>query len=335
MNNFKIAISGVGGGVGQSVIKSLYNSGYELVGLDGEVLGAGLYAVPSSYVIPYANHSEFIPEVLDICRKEKVSLLFPGLDAELKPLSVHREAFKAIGTIVVVSDPGIIDISDNKLLTYRELTKIGINVPFTQRLEYLETPASFPLVIKQKIGGARSKNVFIVRKEEEYQTVLEQIGGNKEKYIVQEYIDGDEYTCGSINLNGECKGVIVMRRTLRDGDTHKCFSVHHPVIEETVRKIMDSVKPFGACNIQLRLKDGVPFVFEINARCSGTTASRTLCGFNEPKLIADFLLKGISPSFKIEEKTILRYLKELVVDNSSIDFMDKQRALHYDKPGIL
>jgi carbamoyl-phosphate synthase large subunit len=332
MDNFKIAISGVGGGVGQSVIKSLYNTGYSLVGLDGEALGTGLYAVPSSYIIPYANSSDFLPEVLEICRREKISLFFPGLDAELKPLSAHREAFKAIGTNVVVSEPRIIDISDNKLLTYQELTKSGINVPFTQGLDASTNPGFFPLIIKQKIGGARSKNVFFIKNRTVYDNVIRQIGDHAAEYIMQEYIDGEEYTCGSINLNGECKGVIVMRRILRDGDTYKCFSVRHPVIEETVKNIMNAIRPFGACNVQLRLKDGVPFVFEINARCSGTTASRTLCGFNEPKLISDFLLKGISPSFKIEERTILRYLKELVIDNNHIELMDKQRLLHLDKP---
>ena len=67
------------------------------------------------------------------------------------------------------------------------------------------------------------------------------------------------------------------------------------------------------------MRDGIPYVFEINARCSGTTASRTLCGFNEPKMIADFLLKGIEPVFEIKEKTILRYWKELVVDNENVE----------------
>lgn len=335
MNKFKIAVSGVGGGVGLSVIKSLYNAGYDIAGLDGEVLGTGLYAVPSSYVIPYARSSQFVPEVLEICKKENVSLLFPGLDAELMPLSLHRDEFKAIGTTVVVSEPSIIDISDNKLLTYQELTKIGVNVPFTQGLESYGKPDTFPLVIKPKVGGARSKNVFIAKNASAYDAICRQIGDEKENYVVQEYIDGDEYTCGSINLDNECKGVIVMRRILRDGDTYKCFSLHHPVIEDTVRKTMNALNPFGACNVQLRLRNGVPFVFEINARCSGTTASRTLCGFNEPKMIADFLLKGISPSFRIEEKTILRYLKELVIENSSVDTMETKRSLFSNTPGIL
>jgi carbamoyl-phosphate synthase large subunit len=335
MDNFKIAISGVGGGVGQSVIKSLYNTGYSLVGLDGEALGTGLYAVPSSYIIPYANSSDFIPEVLEICRQEKISLFFPGLDAELKPLSAHREAFKAIGTDVVVSEPRIIDMSDNKLLTYQELTKSGINVPFTQDLDAGTKPEFFPFIIKQKIGGARSKNVFIIKNRAAYDNVIRQIGDHAAEYIMQEYIDGEEYTCGSINLNGECKGVIAMRRILRDGDTYKCFSIRHPAIEETVKNIMNVIRPFGACNVQLRLKDGVPFVFEINARCSGTTASRALCGFNEPKMIADFLLKNIEPSYLIKEQTILRYLKELIVGNDSIASMEKHKSYHSDHTGSL
>lgn len=335
MSAFKIAITGVGGGVGQSVIKSLYNQGYDLVGLDGEVLGTGLYAVPTSYVIPYAKSPDFIPVVMDICRKERVSLLFPGLDAELKPLSLNRDKFREIGTTLIVSDPEVIDISDDKQLTYEKLTPAGIHVPFTKLLSEIQKPDIFPLIIKQKVGGARSKNVFLVKNMAEYDNVLQKIGNHAKDYIAQEYIEGDEYTCGSVNLNGQCKGVIVMKRTLRDGDTHKCFSIRNPVIEETVRKIMNVIKPFGACNIQLRLKNNIPYVFEINARCSGTTASRTLCGFNEPKMIADFLLKGIEPAYDVKELTILRYLKELVIDNSRVEQVNAQKILHSDNPGIL
>lgn len=328
MSNYKIAVTGVGGGVGQSVIKSMYNSGYDLVGLDGEVLAAGLYAVPASYIIPYASSPEYIPTLLDICKTNNISLLFPGLDAELKILSLNRPAFKAIGTTVVVSEPDVIDISDDKLLTYEKLTPLGINVPFTQDLkDFIFKADLLPLIIKQKVGGARSKNVFIIKTEADYASIRSKIDNSVDNYIVQQYIEGDEYTCGSINLDGECKGIIVMRRILRDGDTHKCFSVHNHLIEETVRKIVNAIRPFGACNIQLRLKDGIPYVFEINARCSGTTASRTLCGFNEPKMISDYLLKGIEPQFTIKEQTILRYWKELVVENDKVDAMQKEHSI--------
>jgi carbamoyl-phosphate synthase large subunit len=109
-----------------------------------------------------------------------------------------------------------------------------------------------------------------------------------------------------------------MRRILRDGDTHKCFTEINEKIEQEVRLVVDTIKPFGACNVQLRVKDGTPYVFEINARCSGTTAARSLSGFNEPRMIADFLLKGIEPTYKIKEQTILRYWNELVIENDLV-----------------
>ena len=316
---YNIAITGVGGGVGQSILKSLSETDYNLIGLDGELLGVGLYASQIAYLIPYAKDNNYINRLLEICEKEKITLLFPGLDAELMPLSLNVDAFKAIGTTVVVSKPEVILISDDKQQTYNQLIKSGVNVPFTSSVEdFITNEESFPVILKQKVGGARSKNIYVIKNSLEWKSTIEKIGKNSSEFIVMEYIEGDEYTCGTINLDNTCKGVIIMKRILRDGDTNKCFTEKNEIIEKEVRLVVESIKPFGACNVQLRMKNGKPYVFEINARCSGTTAARTLSGFNEPKMIADYLLKGIEPKYDIKEQTILRYWKELVVPNDDI-----------------
>ncbi len=326
----KIAITGVGGGVGQSVIKSLDQADYEIVGLDSELLGTGLYAVSSSYLIPYANSPEYIPILLKICKQERCKLLFPGLDAELKVLALHKDKFVDIGTTIVVSSPDVVDISDDKQMTYDKLTPLGINIPITLPFEkYASNPSqvSFPLIVKKKVGGARCKNVYFLKSKTDLESIVLKKGFVPADYIVQQYIEGNEYTCGTINWEGKCRGVIIMRRILRDGDTYKCFSVKSEIIENEVLKVMSAIQPFGACNVQLRMKDGKPYIFEINARCSGTTNSRTLCGFNEPKMIADYLLKGIEPQYTIKEFTILRYWTELVVENEEVFQMKNSRHL--------
>lgn len=316
-----VAVSGVGGGVGQSIIKALHGTPYSVVGMDGESLGTGLYAVSKGYTVPYAHESGFIERVLEICTREKCALFFPGLDAELPILAKHAERFRSIGTTLIVSSPQVVETCDNKLLTYQFLSQHGIPAPVTIDLrEFFDHPIAlnFPLIVKPKTGGARSKNVFLVHKRSEVRRILSWGHVSENNGIVQEYIEGDEYTCGTINADGTHLGTIVMRRILRDGDTYKCFSVRNPVIEKTVEQVMTCLKPFGACNVQLRMKDGVPYVVEINARCSGTTAARALAGFNEPKMIADYLVQGTVPAFSIKESTILRYWKELVVENNKI-----------------
>jgi carbamoyl-phosphate synthase large subunit len=222
----------------------------------------------------------------------------------------------------------VVSIADNKQKTYDVLSSAGINVPFTCSTDdFNPEPENFPVIIKPREGGARSKNVFKVKTPKQYASVIQMLGEDTADYIVMDYIEGDEYTCGSISLDGKCHGIIVMRRQLRDGDTYKCFVENNDLIQEAVRKVVETVKPFGALNVQLRLKDQTPYIFELNARCSGTTAARTLSGFNEPKMIADYLLKGISPDFSIKEQSILRYWQELVVDNTDIAQISTARHL--------
>jgi len=329
-NKIKIAVTGVGGGVGQSVIKSLNQTDYDVVGLDGELLGTGLYASPYSYIVPYANSPEYISKLLEICEKEECKLLFPGLDAELKVLALHKDKFAAIGTKAVVSSPEIIDISDDKQLTYDKLMSFDISVPLTLSFKKYRSNSSqvdFPLIVKQRVGGARSKNVYFLKNKADLENLVSKKDFISTNYIVQQYIGGDEYTCGTINLDGQCKGVIVMRRILRDGDTYKCFSVRNEIVETEVLKVMNAIRPFGACNVQLRMSEGKPYIIEINARCSGTTSSRTLCGFNEPKMIADYVLKGIEPQYTIKELTIMRYWKELVVNNEEVIQINNSKYL--------
>lgn len=329
-----IIVSGIGGGVGQSIIKSLYGSNYNVIGLDGETLAAGAYALPKAYKIPYASSKEYTSKLLKICEREKCKLLFPGLDAELPVLAENVEKFKKIGTQVVISSPEIIEIADNKLLTYTELTKAGISVPFTMDFgDYLKdrttTLPKFPFILKPKTGGARSKNVFKVRAKDHLETLIS--GQDFADYVAQDLIEGDEYTCGTVTLDSRHVGTIVMRRVLRDGDTYKCFVEKNEIIEQEIAKVIKLLKPFGAMNIQLRLRENKPYIFELNARCSGTTAARALAGFNEPEMIADYLLQNKKPVYAIKEISILRYWKELVVANNKINDFDNNSLIINDE----
>jgi carbamoyl-phosphate synthase large subunit len=324
-----ILVTGAGGGVGQSILKSLQNTPYRVVAADGETLGTGLFAAPRGYKIPYASHSGFIPALLDICKKEDCALLFPGLDAELPVLAGAVERFRAAGMTAVVSNPRVVDISDDKLLTAQFLADHGFPSPMTYALD--EVPADFkqfPAILKPRKGGARSHGVFVVRERTELEHRKSSLDAGN--YVLQEQIIGDEYTCGTVNFDGRCFGAIVMRRILRDGDTYKAFVHKDPKLTDFVTKVAQALKPFGACNFQLRLRDGVPYIFEFNARCSGTTYCRTLAGFNEPVMVANHLLKGEQPKHEIREISVLRYWKELVVDNARVEEMRKSGQVNGD-----
>ena len=317
----KIAVSGVGGGVGQSVIKALYETNYSLIGLDGEYTAAGLYAVPKAYHIPYARSEQFIPRLTEILQQEKCHLLFPGLDAELPKLSAFKDQIQEqSGACVVVSRPEVVEIADNKLLTSYFLEKIGVPAPRTHVLMQVlggTAQMDFPCIIKPMTGGARSKDVHKINSARDLERWLPTL--EPADFVAQEYIEGDEYTCGTVSFDGKCLGTIIMRRIFRDGDTVKSFVEFNPAIEDVLRRVLAELKPFGPMNIQLRMREGVPYIFELNARCSGTTAARALSGFNEPKIMADYLLHDKMPEYTIRKTTIFRYWKELVINENSLE----------------
>jgi carbamoyl-phosphate synthase large subunit len=312
-----ILVTGVGGGVGQSVVKCLADSGYRIVGADAEPLAAGLYAVDRGYRSPYASDPSYPDRLLEIALREHVRLIFPGLDAELGPLSRAASRFAAHGITLLVSREEVVNIADDKLETARFLVRAGLAAPATTDLsEAVLEHASLPLVLKPRLGGARSQGVWIVRERAELDAALARIGGRA--YVAQEFLDGDEFTCGTVTLAGTLHGPIVLRRTLRDGDTYKAFVTFDDQIANVVRQAALALSPLGACNFQLRLQAGAPKIFEINARCSGTTHCRALAGFNEPRMIADSVIRGIAPTHQIRAVSILRYWNELVVDNQDL-----------------
>jgi carbamoyl-phosphate synthase large subunit len=78
-----ILVTGVGGGVGQSIIKALQETDYIVVGVDRDELAAGLRAVSQAYKGHRALDPRYVDRLLEICARENCRMIFPGLDDEL------------------------------------------------------------------------------------------------------------------------------------------------------------------------------------------------------------------------------------------------------------
>lgn len=307
-----VVVTGAGGGVGQSIIKALAGSDVEVVAVDADPLAAGLYATPRSAVVPRASDPSYADALLDVCLRVGAVAVLPGLDPELPVLAEAVARFAAAGVRVVVSTPDVVRLCDDKLATADLLAQGGFAAPETRAFTEDVDASWFPFVVKPRRGGSRSIGVHLVRGPEDWDRVRPLV--DPANTVIQEYVDGDELTCGSVSLDGKCRGVIAMRRTLRAGDTFRAEVVRDDALEAEVTEVVDRVGPEGACNVQLRVRDGRPHVFEVNPRCSGTTAARALAGFNEPLMVLRWHLAGEEPAYEIRDLAVVRYWQELVVD---------------------
>ena len=67
--------------------------------------------------------------------------------------------------------------------------------------------------------------------------------------------------------------------------------------------------------MQLRIdKKGVPKLFEINPRHSGTTYIRSLFGFNEILYIINYILKGEETEMVLKEGRAIRFFDEKLIE---------------------
>jgi carbamoyl-phosphate synthase large subunit len=323
----KVLVTGAGALLGQGIIRSLERSSLqvEIAAADPNPLSAGLFWAHEANLIPMATAPDYLERLGEVLARVQPAILIPGTDVELPILAAHRERLeKEFGTRVLVSDPRVVAIADDKFLTYQFLKEAGLAPPASalpedaDAIDALVKEVGFPLIVKPRIG-ARSVGVSRVSTPGELDDALT----GREGLVVQECVAGDdaEYTASVLVFDGEPQASIVMRRDLRDGNTYRAFPGPYPELNLQVKALGAALQPYGPANFQFRLdRDGRARVFEINGRFSGTTPLRALVGFNEVEMCLRHILFGepiVQPP--VHEATVLRFWSEILVEQSEVE----------------
>ena len=320
-NKINVAVTGIGSLIGQAIVKSIQRSDLKdkinIIGFDYFSDTVGGFWIDEKYILPdilkaEISHKEWIESLIKVIKLRDVKLLFAGVDFELPILAKFKaEIERRTGAIVMVSSSEVIEIADDKYLTYEFLKKNNLLHPSTYLpidLDY--NNINYPVIVKPR-KGARSIGVHKVNDKLTLLKVLKEVNNP----IIQECVgvDHDEFTCGTIYLNNELKKIIVLRRSLKEGNTFiSKYNKDFPEsITEYLKEVANCLKPFGACNFQLRLDSkGLPKIFEINSRHSGTTYIRSLFGYKEIEYIINSILFKNEIEFELSEGTVVRYFDE-------------------------
>ena len=318
----QILVTGVGSLIGQGIIKSLNNSGlnYGIIGTDYFASAVGLYWVDKGYLLPdilkpKVDEQDWIDALIQIIKTEKIDIVLPGLDFEIPILARNKSIIeKLTSSVVIVSSNKVVSIGNDKWETVNYLKNHGFNYPkscLPDKLDIFLKTNRFPLIVKPRFGHT-SENVSKVTNKSQLNRAIETCP----KPIIQEYLSNHEleYTCGSTFFNGKILSSISLRRTLKNGNTQLAFSENTIKIDEYIKKLTLSIKPYGPINFQLRLTDQGPVVFEINPRFSGTTPIRALFGVNEVENLVKIVLdKDSVKKNKKKFGVVIRYFEDHIV----------------------
>ncbi len=153
----KTFVTGVGGGVGQGVLKSLRmidDLDIEIVAGDMSPHAAGLYVADEAIIVPKASAPDYVDRVIEILRSREIDYYFPGTDVELLVCAENAERIReASGAEVVVSPVEAVRIADDKYKTCQFLRDHGLPHPATQLAEEADLDAlDYPVVLKPRVG---------------------------------------------------------------------------------------------------------------------------------------------------------------------------------------
>lgn len=329
-----VLVTGAGAGVGQSIIKSVKLSKVptRIIAVDKDPMAAGLHRADAAYLVPLAREKNFINEIINVCKKEKVKLILVGTDVELESFSLNKQKIEsATGAKIIVSALQTIAIADDKWKTFKFLEKNGFDRPqsaLPKDVDFLIKRVGFPLIVKPRVG-ARSIGVNTVYSREELQEKIKQTPDP----IIQEYLSekDEEYTCGAFFYEGKNYGVITIKRWLRNGDTYKAVIKRNPNIESFISIVGKKLKIYGPCNFQLRKSKNKLKIFEINARFSGTTGIQSFLGFNVFNVLIQKLFFN-RPIKKLSFKNayVFRYWNEVFTDEK--EFKNLKRDKYCAEP---
>jgi len=319
-----VGILGAGSLFGQGLIKALRQGTvpHRVVGFDVFPHAVGLYWSDASYLLPSQSapdfsESDYLEQLLDGLREEHVNILLVATEFDLALMARYRAVLEAQSECkVVVSSPEVVEIARDKWATYRFCLAQGLPCPPSlidvNALDAFVAQHGFPLVVKPR-RGSRSRGMSLVHHAAGLGPALKRAGPTP---IVQVAVGTPEreYTCGTIVFDGECLGVITLRRDLIDGNTLRAYLSPEPELNALVRQAAVALNQYGPANFQLRVGPEGPAIFEINARFSGTTIIRTLAGFNEVEAVIRWVLFGERlPLVQEKYGVVLRYWEELFI----------------------
>lgn len=234
---------------------------------DMSCLSPGLYFGTKHYIVPLTTDEQYIPIIKSICFKERIHLLIPTIDDELPLFGKYRDDFSAVGIRVAVSNAQTGLLCNDKYASARFLSDKGIASAKSWLPGSLHPSAlRYPLFLKPR-NGRGSVGAFTIRNERELRFFMNYV----QNPVVQEYLEGKEYT---IDLLADFEGNVISvvpreRMVVRAGVTDRGRTLNHGAMIDLAVRTAEALNIHGPANIQVKLHNDIPTIFEVNPRFSG------------------------------------------------------------------
>lgn len=321
--NYNILVTGIGGNVGQGILRNLSALNYDLrlIGTNTVFLSAGNHLCDKVFQIPFAYATDYISSIKSICETENIHLIIPSTDYECYYLSIdeNRKILPPVATSPEKTNAVFLD----KYMTWKCFCEN--NISFAESSLPSQYHDNFEATVVKPREGRGSKNVFFDPKN---------LKGFDDTYVIQKKYSGQEITTAFyVTVNNELHGSITFARELFAGTTNMCEVTH--TFDDKVLKIihamMSCIEIRGSCNIQSIVTESQEIIpFEINGRISGTNSIRSQFGFKDIQYtVEEYLLHKKPEPVVIAQGSAVRILLDVIYPDTGLAEIKDRSNTHY------
>lgn len=280
---------------------------------------------------PASDDREWLTRIDKVVEVNQIDVVMPIWETGIKIILECKDSLTSKEKMVPLPSLHYFRIAIGKDLLAEHLKRHGIpgakTIPlsFDVLADREGFKLQFPLLAKPLISGS-GKGIVKFQDFDSLATHFKTTGINQ-SYILQEFIEGADYGCNVLCLNGE-----ILAYTLKKGnlwDPAKPYSyqvgldfVYDEKLYQTVKSLMKSLHWNGIADIDLlyHRESDTFYVVEINPRFWGTLLAALMAGINYPHLWLLLAMKKNIPtqSYKQMPWVNLKGLELLVKKDKSL-----------------
>ncbi|MGB0154938.1 MAG: ATP-grasp domain-containing protein [Verrucomicrobiales bacterium] len=307
-----ILVTGVGGNVGQGILRNIrrfYGESIRIFGTDFNEITAGHFFCDEFSQLPIYSDGRYLEELKALCVREQIDLIIPSTDGEVVAIGNHSEQLPSF----VGSPPSASSMCLDKFETFERFREAGI--PFASSCLPSTYNNQWDHLVAKPREGRGSRNIH-------YLSAF--AGEFNDSFVIQERLFGKEITIAFYRTrSGNLLGPLTLARELQSGMTWQCtVSLEwSSQVNALIESVTDAFDILGPCNIQaIATNESDVIPFELNCRYSGTNSFRSHFGFSDVKYGIDEFLFNTEPEPEtITQGSALRLAMDVVYPDTPLD----------------
>ena len=244
--------------------------------------------------LPRGDDPTYVERLISCLQAERIELLVPVMEAELKRVTEHRARFEAMGVQVLLSPSTTIQTCMSKKRLAHLLDSLNIDTP---AMIDPHTEPRFPIFARPDFGSG-SRGAHQVKDLAE----LDRLRAQNQHWTLTEWIEGQEFSIDGFSFHGDLVHAVCRSRDeVRNGLAFRSTVVELGAREALLVRLCKSLEIHGFFNFQFRrTESGRETYFDLNPRLGGAMVLSFAAGLDPDRLLKGVLAGRVDGSFSTQ-----------------------------------